>query len=234
MMIQGTELRNFVAQLIAANQIDSGCIRVYFVGNRIGMWHSAEPFPAVDLIIYSTDLPSRVGPAQLTVMPHGRYAANPLTTAKVTAWLNNVWHVEQSHQRGFDDAILLNERDEVVECTAANVYCVKGQTVRTPPTSSGCLLGVSREILLEICRGQVDLVEQPLSLEDLHAADEVFITSTSRDVQGVARIGDKEMPSAPGPVTQRLAGLFSQYVANYIGRARSAGKMPDAPRETRL
>jgi branched-chain amino acid aminotransferase len=224
LMVDSGAVRNFVGELIAANQIKSGCIRIYFVFNKATIWHSDESFPPVDLIIYSTDLPARVGPTQLAVMAHGRHAANPLTGAKVTAWLNNVWHVDQAHQRGFDDVILLNERDEVAECTAANIYCVKGQTVRTPPESSGCLLGVTREILLEISEDEIDLVEQALSLDDLYNADEVFITSTTRNVQPVGRIEDKSMPRATGVVTERLACLFSQYVTDYVTRARSGAR----------
>ena len=224
LMVDSGALRNSVCELIAANQIKSGCIRIYFVFNKATIWHSDESLPPVDLIIYSTDLPVRGGHTQLAVMAHGRHAANPLTGAKVTSWLNNVWHVDQARQRGFDDVILLNERDEVAECTAANIYCVKGQMVRTPPGSSGCLLGVTREILLEISQNEIDLVERAFSLDDLYSADEVFITSTTRNVQAVDRIEDKSMPRAPGVVTERLARLFSQYVMDYETRARPGAR----------
>lgn len=219
-------LQDCVRRVIAANRVQQGCIRVYFILNKVSIWSSDEPFPPVDLIVYSVDLPNRVGPTQLDVMPHGRHAANPLTGTKVTSWLNNVWHLEQAHRRGFDDVILLNERGEVVECTAANIYCVRGQTVITPPASSGCLLGVTREILLELApRAGVSLIERALSIPELYAADEVFISSTTRNVQAIRRIVDKSLPNAPGPITERLASVLSEYVKAYVEpKARSAAR----------
>ncbi len=219
-----TAVRAAVGQVIAANRVQNGCIRIYFILNRGTVWASDESFPPVDLIIYSADLPVRVGPTQLTLMPNGRHAANPLAGTKVTAWLNNVWHLEQAHRRGFDEVLLLNERGEVAECTAANIYCVRGQTVITPPSSSGCLLGVTREILLELApTAGVRAIEETLSVLGLQSSDEVFITSTTRTVQAVNRIADKDIANAPGPITQRLASAFSEYVKAYLERERPLG-----------
>lgn len=212
-------VRAAVGQVIAANRVQSGCIRIYFILNKGTTWAGDESFPPVDLIIYSGDLPVRVGPTQLTLMPNGRHAASSLAGTKVTAWLNNVWHLEQAHRRGFDEALLLNERGEIAECTAANIYSVRGQTVITPPSSSGCLLGVTREILLELApRAGVRAIEETLSVLGLQGSDEVFITSTTRTVQAVNRIADKSFANAPGPITQRLASAFSEYVKAYLER----------------
>lgn len=215
-------------QLIAANRLQSGCARLYFVRNRDALWQSDERFPPVDMLIYSIDLPARVGPVQLTVMPHARHASNPLAGTKVTAWLNNVWHLEQAHRRGFEEALLLNERDEVAECTAANIFCIAGSTAATPPPSSGCLLGVTREILLEIApKAGIRALERPLSLAEVLAADEVFITSTTRNVQPVRRIDQTSFREAPGPLTERLARLLSDYVNDHVGARRGkAGAHP--------
>ncbi len=217
-----------VRQVIAANRVQSGCVRVYFVRNRDSLWQSDERLPPVDLLIYSIDLPARVGPIQLTVMPHARHASNPLAGTKVTAWLNNVWHLEQAHRRGFEEALLLNERDEVAECTAANLFCIAGSTATTPPPSSGCLLGVTREILLEIApKAGIRALERSLSLAEVLAADEVFITSTTRNVQPVRRIDQTSFSEAPGRLTERLARLFSDHVNDYVGaRKGTAGSHP--------
>lgn len=223
-------VREAIARVIAANNVQSACLRVYFVYNRVTMWHSDEPFPAVDLIIFSTDLPVREGPTQLTVMSNGRQAANPLTGTKVTAWLNNVWHAEQAHREGFADAVLLNERGEVAECTAANLFCVQAKEVFTPPASSGCLLGVTREILLEIGpKFGIPIAERPFPLSELYRADEVFISSTTRNVQPVARIAERAYPAVPGSVTERLARLLSEYVRDYLRRHAAPSTRPPKP-----
>jgi branched-chain amino acid aminotransferase len=128
--------------------------------------------------------------------------------------------VEQAHQRGFDDALLLNERGEVAECTAANVYCVRGAQIFTPPLLSGCLQGVSREILLEIGPpAGTPITERTLRLDDFLSADEVFITSTTRQVQPIDRIEQNAIRRPFGPMTQKIARLFDDYVKEYIGRA---------------
>lgn len=220
-----SEVRDAMQQMLQANGIGNACVRIYFIFNTIGIWKSAEPFPQVDLIMYAMDVPERVGPTTLSVQENGRHAAHPLTGTKVTSWLNNAWMVEQAHRRGYDDALLLNERGEVAECTAANIYCIRGGDVATPPLSSGCLSGVSRTILMEEGpRMGVPVTERVLKLEDFFYADEVFITSTTRHVQPISHIEKRAMKQAPGPVTQKLAKLFEEYVKEYLGKATAAVK----------
>lgn len=202
-----------LGQLIEANHVKEGCARIYFVYNRVGMWTSDETMPEVDLILYTADLPERKGPVRLAVQSFGRYASSPLAGVKVTSWLENVWMLDQALRRGFDEVILLNEHNEVTECTAANVYCVRQGEVTTPPLSAGCLPGVTRAILPELAEQfGVRVTEGPLRTEDLLAADEVFITSTTREIQPVSQIEDRTMAQTGGPITQRLAEAFSQYV----------------------
>ncbi len=216
-------VRDALLAMLQANSAANACVRIYFIFNSIGIWKSDEPFPQVDWIMYAVDVPSRVGPTTLAVQENGRHAAHPLTGTKVTSWLNNAWMVEQAHQRGFDDALLLNERGEVSECTAANVFCVRGGDVATPPLSSGCLAGVSRQILLdESSRSGIAITERTLTLDDFNYADEVFITSTTRHVQPISHIDKRAMKQAPGPVTRKLSAFFDDYVKEYVGRA--AGK----------
>lgn len=206
-------------QVIEANAVQNGCARIYFIYNKVGFWSSDEPLPVVDFLIYTNDLPTRIGPTVLGVLEHGRHAAHPLAGVKVTSWLENVWSLEQAHQRGFEEVILLNERNEVAECTAANIFLLRGGQLETPPLSSGCLGGVTREILLELAPGLgLPAIQRPLTLGEVHQAEEVFITSSLREVQPVARIEDHTVSQAPGPVTTRLAEAFSAYVGQSLAR----------------
>jgi branched-chain amino acid aminotransferase len=210
-----------VRKVISSNRVQSGCVRIYFIFNTGTPWRSNERLPTVDLLICSTDLPTRVGPTDLAVMLNGRHASSPLAGTKVTAWLNNLWHLEQAHRQGFDEALLLNEREEVAECTAANLFCVIGGTVTTPPPTSGCLLGVTREVVLEIApKAGIRAVERTLSLPEVLTADEVFITSTTRNVQPVRRIDHSNFHQAPGPITERLARLLSEQIQSYVRQAQ--------------
>lgn len=206
-----------LAELIQTNQVRQGCARIYFIYNKIGYWVSDEPMPDVDSLICTADLLERKGSARLTVQEHGRHAAHPLSGVKVTSWLQNVWALDQTARRGFDEVILLNEQGEVAECTAANIFAVRGEEVTTPPLSSGCLAGVTRGALLEIANKLgVRVRETAMSLQDFLAADEVFLTSTTREVQPVSHIEAQPIPYVCGPITRRLAEAFSRYVAESL------------------
>jgi branched-chain amino acid aminotransferase len=203
-----------VMELVRANKIQQdGCMRIYFVLNKNGIWGSDEPMPTTDWIMYSVDLPLRSGPVKLALQENGRQAMHPLAGTKVTSWLQNVWVVEKAHQRGFEDAVLLNEFGNVTEATAANLYIAKNGKITTAPLASGCLAGVSRLILLEIApSAELTVLQRDYGTNELFDADEVFITSTTRQVQPVIQIENHTYSQAPGPITKKLAVLFDSYV----------------------
>ncbi|MGH9744120.1 MAG: aminotransferase class IV [Candidatus Acidiferrum sp.] len=217
------KVRIHLHEVIRANQVTEGAARIYLVYNQVGYWQSEEKQPEVDLIIYTAALPQYREPVRLTVREHGRHAASPLAGVKTTSWLQNVWAVAEAQKAGFDEVVLLNERGEVAECTAANIFAVKGGKVYTPPLNSGCLEGVTRGILFEIApEAGVSVIEQAMRPEDLYAADEVFITSTNRNLIGVGEIAGHKIATSPGPVTHQLNDLFDSYVADYVTRRLAA------------
>jgi branched-chain amino acid aminotransferase len=219
----GPRVRVQLQEVIRANKVSEGCARIYLVYNQVSFWRSDEPQPAVDLIIYTAPLPEYREPVRLAVREHGRHAASALTGVKTISWLNNVWSVAEAQNEGFDEVVMLNERGEVAECTAANIYAVKGDLVLTPPLSSGCLEGVTRGILFEIAgEAGAAVKEQTLKLEDFYTADEVFVSSTNRNVIGVGEIGRQIFSRAPGPVTLRLNEVFTSYVDDYVTRRLAA------------
>jgi len=213
-------------EVLRANQVKEGTARVYVVHNKVGFWQSDEEMPQVDLILYSAGLPAYREPVRLGLRAEGRHAASPLAGVKTTAWLNNVWNLHEAQQDGWDEVVLLNERGEVAECTAANIFCVRQGKMLTPPLSSGCLEGVTRGLLLEIGPAAgVPAEEATLKAEDLYAADEVFISSTNRNLLAVGEVAGHQMPAAPGPVTRKLEQAFAAYVADYVSRrAAAAGR----------
>jgi branched-chain amino acid aminotransferase len=206
-------------EVIRANKVSDGCARIYLVNNSVGFWQSDEELPPVDLIICSASLPEYREPIRLGLREHGRHAASPLAGVKSISWLPNVWAVGEAQKEGFDEVVLLNERGEIAECTAANIFAVKNGKVHTPPLNSGCLEGVTRGILFEIApEAGVAVVEQALRPEDLYSADEVFISSTNRNLLGVGEIAGHKIAIAPGPVTRQLDELFDAHVADYVTR----------------
>jgi branched-chain amino acid aminotransferase len=217
------EVRRHLVELLAANQVVEGTARIYMIYNRVGSWRSEEPMPEVDLILCTAGLPSYSGEARLGVAEHGRHAASPLAGVKTTAWLNNVWHLAEAQKAGWTEVILLNERGEVAECTSANIFCVKGGEVLTPPLSAGCLEGVTRGVLIEIAsRAGVKVAEQILFPEDLYSAEEVFITSTNRTLLGVSEVAGHKFSVVMGPLAQKLERAFDATMREYVATRNSA------------
>jgi branched-chain amino acid aminotransferase len=220
------QVRRHLCDLLRANLVAEGTARIYMIYNRVGFWQSDEPMPQVDLLLYTAGLPAYTEPGRLGMSEQGRHAGSPLAGVKVTSWLNNVWHLAEAQKQGWSEVVLLNERGEVAECTAANIFCVKDGKLLTPPLSSGCLEGVTRGVLLEIApRAGVPALEQTLRPEQLRAAEEVFITSTNRGLLGVKEIAGHTYAAAPGPITQELErafdGAMHEYVAQRTASVRS-------------
>ena len=206
-------------ELIHRNSVEEGTARIYAIYNKVGFWQSVEDMPEVDLLLYTAGLPSYREPVRLTLCEQSRHAASPLAGVKVTSWIFNVWTLQGAQQRGFDEALLLNEHGEVAECTAANVFCARRGRVFTPPLSSGCLEGVTRGILLDIAPSTgIAVEEKTLRPKDLYSADEVFISSTNRSLLGVSEIDGHKLAGAPGPITQRLEQVFTNHMIDYVTR----------------
>lgn len=216
----GAKVRVHLQEVIRANKVVEGCARIYMVWNTVGGWKSDEKMPDVDLVITTADLPHHPQSVRLTVREQGRHAASPLAGVKTISWLNSVWAVAEAQREGFDEVVLLNERGEVSECTAANIFVVKKEKVVTPPLSSGCLEGVTRGVLMEIAADAgTSITEQTLRLEDLYSADEVFITSTNRNALGVTEIAGKTIGNGQtGAVTRGLDEAFEAFMNDYVSR----------------
>ena len=219
------KVRVHLHEVIRANKVTEGCARIYLVHNNVGFWRSDEERPEVDLIITTADMPTYREPARLALREHGRHAASALCSVKTVSWLNNVWSVGEATRAGFDEVVLLNERGEVAECTSANIFAVKNGKVLTPPLNSGCLEGVTRGILFEIApEAGVALTQQALRPEDLYSADEVFISSTNRNVIRVGEIAGNKIATPPASVATHLNDLFGAYVTEYVERRLAAAR----------
>lgn len=217
------EVRRVLDDLIEANAVGQGLARLYFIHNRAGMWKHEGNLPAVDFLACTSELNRYRIPAVLGIAPNGRHAGHPLSGTKVTSWLGNAWLLAQAHKRGVDEVVLLNEHGHVAECTSANIFRRVGDRIETPPLSSGCLAGVTREVLLDLAPAiGLAIRESVLRRADLLEADEVFITSTSRGVLPVGRIEERRLPVVDGPSVRRLGDAFQDYLRRCCGSGASA------------
>jgi branched-chain amino acid aminotransferase len=206
-------IERLLMRLVEKNGRKNCTLRLVVVRNGGGMWAGALPDGrASDLIALTADSKVWSESARLTVQPNGRFAAGEFTGAKVLSWSANLVWAERAQQQGFDETILLNEHGRVAECTSANIFAVSGNDVFTPPVSDGCLPGITREVLLQEVRVPgVRILERGLTIADLEAADEVCITSTTRDLLPVREIAGKPLGNK-SDVRDRVTAAFREYV----------------------
>ena len=216
---QPAELEEMLLTLVEANLDFNATLRVAVVRNRGTIWEGPAAKLDVDLVAFTAERNEWGHDARLTIVPNARFAAGPFAGVKILSWaMNLVWY-EDAHRAGFDEALLLNERGEASECTSANLFAVFGDTVATPPLSSGCLPGVTRELLLEeIHAPGIQVVERPLTLADLEAADELFVTSSTRDLLGVREVDGLSIRTDTS-VCVALKQAFTAYERAYVERA---------------
>jgi len=219
-------LRSRLLALVEANGAQNATLRVAVVRNLGGMWAGPGIKREWDLIGLTTALKDWGTGVRLAVQPQARHAANPFAGTKILSWAMNLAWVEAANFRGFDEVVLLNERDEVSECTSANIFIARGNEVWTPPLSSGCLPGVTREILLEeIHVPGIRIGEKVLRLADLESSDEVFITSSTRDLLSVDEIEGLAI-SCGSAIRNALTRDFRKYVSYYVAAHRSEAELP--------
>ncbi|MGB7760792.1 MAG: aminotransferase class IV [Bryobacteraceae bacterium] len=222
-LLEGAEaLRGRLLDLVEANHAYDSTLRVAIVRNGGGMWAGPSTGRSSDLIALTADTKDWGHGVKLAVQTQARHAACEFAGAKILSWAMNLTWLENAQQRGFDEVILLNERGEVSECTSANIFIANGSHVWTPPLNSGCLPGVTREVLLDEIRVPgIEVREKPLLPADLETADEVFITSTTRDLLPVLEIEGAKVGRTLAAQTA-LAAAFHARLRQYVAEHKPA------------
>lgn len=136
--------------------------------------------------------------------PWPRNERSPLVGIKCTSYAENALALAWAKERGHSEALLANLRGELCEGTGSNVFLVLDGALVTPPLESGCLAGVTRELVISWC----DATERKLPQQALFEAEEIFLTSSTRDVHPVHLVDDRVL-TAPGPVTRRCQEAFA-------------------------
>jgi len=135
--------------------------------------------------------------------------------------LNNILAVREAQSRGAEEPVLLNQEGFLAEGASTNVFLARGGALLTPPLSAGILAGITREVVLELLPGLgIPSGEDPLRLDDLLAADEAFLTSTTREVVPVREVdGTRIGTGRPGPLTRRVMAAFRAQAPGRCGQA---------------
>ena len=151
------------------------------------------------------------------VCPWARNEHSALVGLKTTSYAENVLALTAAQEQNCSEALFLNTAGFLCEGTGSNVFVVIEDTLITPPLSSGCLAGITREIILEL----IDVVERDVHPTDFALISEAFLSSSTRDVIPISRIDDLALPNIPGRITSEVVASFAAFKTVEIGHDES-------------
>lgn len=167
------------------------------------------------LVVLASPVPSPASSTAVHVVPWVRNERSAVSGLKTTSYAENVVALARAHEYGASEAVFANTRDELCEGTGSNVLVVLGGVAVTPPLESGCLAGITRELLLEWAAADgLAVEERTVAMAELAEVEEVLLTSSTRDVQAVHRVDEREL--VPGPVGRALGELFRRHAADDV------------------
>ena len=210
------ELRAAADAVIAENRLQEGRLRITVTGGPAPPGSRRAPV-APTLIVTAFPLEPNAVAAEVVTVPWTRNEGGALAGLKTISYAENVRALAFAEEHGADEAIFPNTMGRLCEATGSNVFLVLDGTCCTPPLAAGCLNGVTRQLLLEICKLEVGIAieERDVPVDALRRADEAFLASTVREVQAIAAV-DGVALAAPGPITTALAAAFSALTARDI------------------
>jgi branched-chain amino acid aminotransferase len=205
-----TVVREAIDDVLASNGIVDGVVRVTVTGGA-GPMGSARGDAEPTVIVVATDLvawPPRPPTADVAVVPWPRNERGALSGLKSVSYGENVVALGWAQDRGAHEALFPNLAGNLCEGTSTNVFVALGGRLHTPPLSAGCLAGVTRQLVTETS----EVVERDLSPDELAAADEAFLTSSTREVQAIRAVDAITLPVAPGPLTRGAAEALAALI----------------------
>ena len=207
------EVAGGLAALVAESGVVEGRARVTLLRASGGVGAAPAERDADAMIFVAERAPRPGAPLALSVSPHRVNTASPLAGVKATAYVAHLMSLDEARGRGFDEAVLLNERGEVVEATAANLFWARGGELFTPSLATGCVAGVTRRFVLEAAaRRRVRVTEGSYPLVALGEADEVFLTNSTWGLRPVAEL-DIHRYAAPGTFLTMLGAHVENALA---------------------
>lgn len=200
-------LREAMAGVLRAAPRPLARVRITVTGG-IGPLGSDRGPAGATAIVAAADLPPPSPTTAVCTVPWPRNERGALAGVKSTSYAENVIALAHAKERGGTEALLATTTGLLCEGTGSNVFVVLDGRLLTPSLASGCLPGVTRDLVVEA----TGAVEADLPMDELGRADEVFLTSTGRDVQGVHQVDDRHL-GAPGPLTRQAAEAFAALAA---------------------
>jgi branched-chain amino acid aminotransferase len=211
------ELAAAAHSVVEANRLAEARMRITLTSGAgpPGLARGAGPATAIVVA-----LPLEPWPATATAITSRwrRDERSPLAGVKTISVVDHVMALAEARAMGAGEALLLNGHGELCEATTANVFCVRDGRVETPALGSGCLAGITRDRVLRLCaRLRIGAVETTLPGQVLHESEELFLTSSTREIQPLVSVDGRPIGNGkPGRVTERLAEAYSEVVRSEL------------------
>lgn len=201
------EVRAAVGAVVEAWGTATGRLRITVTAGTGPLGSDRGSAPPTLVVAATTARAPR--PMRVHVVPWTRNERSAVAGLKTTSYAENVVALARAHAAGADEALFGNTRGELCEGSFTNVFVERDGEVLTPPLESGCLAGVTRELVLEWARDAAfPLRETTLPVDVLGTAAHVALTSSLRGVVPVVAVDERTLE--PGPLTARLASLFDE------------------------
>ncbi|MER6995834.1 aminodeoxychorismate lyase [Streptomyces sp. NPDC000410] len=199
------EVRAACTAVLDANPTPLGRLRITYTGG-LSPLGSDRGNAGPTLVVALGESKRRPDTTAVITVPWTRNERGALTGLKTTSYAENVVALARAHEQGATEALFANTVGQLCEGTGSNVFVVLDGELHTPPLASGCLAGITRALTVEWTGAQ----ETELPFDVLDRADEIFLTSTIRDVQAVHRVDGRELSAVPGPVTAKAMRIFEE------------------------
>jgi branched-chain amino acid aminotransferase len=212
------EMCDAVNETVQVNKIGDGYVRLVVTrgAGTLGLDPNRCSNPQVIIIadtiaLYPPELYEK-GLEIVTVSVQRMSPAALSPRIKSLNYLNNILAKIEGLQAGCIEALMLNHKGEVAECTGDNIFLVRDGVLYTPPLEAGILAGITRNAVIEIAReGGIDVRETPLTKHDVYIADECFLTGTAAEVVPVVKVDSRTIGAGkPGPMTRDLEKRFKK------------------------
>jgi branched-subunit amino acid aminotransferase/4-amino-4-deoxychorismate lyase len=211
--LSASNIGEALRKLVAVNQVKSGRARVILLA-RSGrdVWRAKKESPRKTDVLIMTGEPQKVPAAgmSLAVSPYRVNTFSPLVGIRSLNYLEQVLSWEEAQTRDFDEAVMLNERGEIVSATMANIFWFTDGTLHTPALSTGAMAGITRGAVIELAGKQfIPVIEGVYELSNLTEANEIFLTSSSLGVAQVTTFDFRRYAVASGNTCSRISDAFN-------------------------
>ncbi|MCC9657282.1 branched-chain-amino-acid transaminase [Rhodopirellula halodulae] len=215
------KLTKDVVETVAKNGLTEGYIRLVVTrgGNQLGLNPFACEDPQVIIIADTISLyPEKFYTEGLELITASTIRNHPAALSprvKSLNYLNNIMAKIEAIRAGCIEAVMLNTKGEVAECTGDNIFIVRGGRLITPPIDAGILEGITRNTVIDLARENgIEVAEEAMTRHDIFVADECFLTGSAAEVIPAVKLDGRVIGDGkPGPMTQKLNAAFREFVA---------------------